>query len=225
MTENDSAKKNVEASLDVFLDQNADSLARYIRSRVRGDVSAVEDLFQETILHLVAYHGARGLPDGDEAVRLLFTMAYRRVVDWYDRAGKIDLYPPDAELLADATLEIEPSTAFDVEIVRQVDIERGLRRLTPPQRRALVLVYIDGMDYRTAATIMGLTVNGLKTHLRSAKARARQVNELTNYGNRPAPKEAHKCPGRTIARMLSTCWQDIATSIMLSPRDVRNAST
>lgn len=188
MTEHNSTKESGEDSLEGFLNLNADSLERYIRSRVRGDDSAVEDLFQQTILHLVAYHGARGLPDGDEAVRLLFTMAYRRVVDWYDRAGKIDLYPPDAELLADATLEIEPRKGFDEEIVRQVDIERALRQLTPLQQRALVLVYIDGMDYRTAATIMGLTINGLKTHLRSAKARARQLGELTNYG-KPASAE------------------------------------
>jgi RNA polymerase sigma factor (sigma-70 family) len=182
VTENSSAEESVGDSLEGFIHRNSDSLARYIRSRVRGDVRATEDLVQETILHLVAYHGECGLPDGTEAVRLLFTIAYRRVIDWYDRAGKIELYPPDAVLLADATLAIEPTKGFDEEIVRQVDIERGLRRLTPLQRRALVLVYIDGMDYRTAATIMGLTVNGLKTHLRGAKARARQLGELNNYG-------------------------------------------
>jgi DNA-directed RNA polymerase specialized sigma24 family protein len=37
------------------------------------------------------------------------------------------------------------------------------------------------MDYRTAAAVMGINVDGVKKHLRSAKKRARQLDELNAF--------------------------------------------
>lgn len=184
MTENDSVRAGGEESLAAFLEAQAGPLERFIASRVRGDAQAVEDVLQETLMDLVAYHDRKGgLPAGEEAIRLLFTIAKRRVVDWYGRTGKADLYLSDAALLADAAAGADLiDELIDETVIRRVDVARALARLTPPQQRALVLVYVDRLEYRTAAAVMGLSIDGLKTHLRSAKARARQLDELTGYG-------------------------------------------
>jgi RNA polymerase sigma factor (sigma-70 family) len=162
-------------------------LERFIAGRVRGDPQAVEDLFQQTIMYVVAYHDREGgLPAGEEAIRLLFKIAQRRIINWYERAGKADLYPSDAALLTEAAASVE---LIDEIVARRLDVARALVRLTPLQQRALVLVYVDDQDYQLAAAVMGISINGLKKHLRSAKARARQLDELTGYGKAPAGAE------------------------------------
>jgi RNA polymerase sigma factor (sigma-70 family) len=180
VTGNSSVPESGEELLAAFLEAHVGSLEKFIAGRVRGDAYAVEDLLQQTIMYVVASHDREGgLPAGEEAVRLLFTIARRRIINWYERNGKADLYPSDSALLAEAVVNVD---LIDETVIRQVDVARAMAQLTPRQQRALVLVYFDDLDYRTAAAAMGISVDGLKKHLSSAKARARQLDELTGYG-------------------------------------------
>lgn len=158
----------------------ANALRGYIARRVRGDAHAVQDLLQSSLMQMVAYQARRSSLDRDELVRILYTIAHRRVVDWYARAGNVLLCPSDDTLLTEAAVEAAVDLVDGVAV--RVDIERALVRLTPQQRRALVLVYIDGLERRTAAAVMGISVDGVKKHLANAKARARQLDELAGYG-------------------------------------------
>jgi RNA polymerase sigma factor (sigma-70 family) len=176
-----------EDPLAVFLNTQAGQLGRYIAQRVRGDAQAVRDLWQETITQLVAYHEKHGaLPPLPGAVGLLYRIAHCRIVDYYDRGRRTDLPVSDEELLARAAACAE---VLDEAVTRRVDLAQALKRLTPPQVRALTLVYIDDMEYARAAEVMGISVNGVKAHLSSAKTRARRLFELTGYGIDPTSGE------------------------------------
>jgi RNA polymerase sigma factor (sigma-70 family) len=168
------------ADLGEVVVAEAKALRGYIARRVRGDTGAVQDLLQAALMQMIAYNAKRGPLGRDELVRILYTIAHRRVVDWYDRVDNLLLCPSDDVLLTEAAVE----AAMDLvdSVAARVDIQRALERLSPQQQRALVLVYLDGLDRRTAAAVMGISVDGVKKHLAGAKARARQLDELAGYG-------------------------------------------
>jgi RNA polymerase sigma factor (sigma-70 family) len=180
---NGSLQEGGEDPLAALLQGHSQPLEAFIAHRVRGDGQAVEDLTQLTIMHVVAYHDRTGgLPPGDEAVRLLYKIAERRVYDWYQQRSahttRTVLCPSDSDLLTEAVSSTEP---IDESVARRIDLTRALSRLTPAQRRALVLVYVDGLSYQTAAAVMGISIDGLKGHLKRATQRARHLHELTGY--------------------------------------------
>jgi RNA polymerase sigma-70 factor (ECF subfamily) len=182
VTEDNILEEGSERVLAALLERHTQALRAFIARRVRGDTQAVEDLTQLTLLHVVAYHDRQGLPPGDQAVRLLYKIAERRVYDWYEqrstRTKKTVLCPSDSELLADAVSAVE---LLEETVTRRIDVERALARLTPPQQRALVLIYVDGLPYQTAAAVMGISLDGVKGHLQRATLRAQQLDELIGY--------------------------------------------
>lgn len=176
------------ADVGEALAAEANALHGYIARRVRGDAHAVQDLLQCSLMQMLAYLVHRGPLDRDEFVRILYRIAQRRIIDWYERAGRMLLCPSDDVLLAEAAARVDIDLVDGV--AARVDIERALSQVTPQQRRVLVLTYLDGLDRRTAAAIMGISVDGVKKHLASAKARARQLDELAGYGRPNASGEA-----------------------------------
>lgn len=182
MTVTGCVQEDGEDPLATLLNAHIQSLAAFVARRVRGDAQAVEDLTQLTLEHVVAYHDRKGLPPGDEAVWLLYKIAERRVYDWYEqrstRITKAILCPTDSELLTEAVAGVEP---LEETVARRVDVARALAQLTPPQQRALVLVYVDSLPCQTVAAVMGISVDGVKGHLKRARRRARNLNELIGY--------------------------------------------
>src|SRR5207244_2101320 len=72
VTENNSVQDGGEEPLAAILDAQAEALEKFIAGWVRGDPHAVEDVLQETIMGLMAFHDRKGgLPAGEEAVRRL----------------------------------------------------------------------------------------------------------------------------------------------------------
>ena len=76
--------------------------------------------------------------------------------------------------LREGLLVAEPSTT---DSLVDVDLQRALARLTPPQRVAIVLVHAHGHTYGEAARIMDLPVTAVTNHLTRGLARLRQFME------------------------------------------------
>lgn len=76
--------------------------------------------------------------------------------------------------LREGLLVAEPSTT-DSPV--DVDLQRALGRLTPPQRVAIVLVKAHGHTYGEAARIMDLSVTAVTNHLTRGLARFRLFME------------------------------------------------
>jgi RNA polymerase sigma-70 factor (ECF subfamily) len=57
----------------------------------------------------------------------------------------------------------------------RIDVDRALAKLPTEARAALVLCYVEGLSYSEIATVRGVTVNTVKTHLRRAKRLMRKL--------------------------------------------------
>ncbi|MFJ2723067.1 RNA polymerase sigma factor [Streptomyces sp. NPDC087437] len=126
----------------------------------------------------VAYfrHSWQGYHD---VVAPLFVIARRRVADWYEESGRAAELPGDAFLCE--TLDQYPPEDASTGLDMRVDLQKALARLPERQRQAVTLRYIDGLDRQSAATLMGIGVDGLKK-LTSAAIRAlRTMPELQDY--------------------------------------------
>ena len=164
----------------------ASSLARFIARRVRGDTHAVEDLTQEVLIQVGLYVTHRDL-SRSEMKRLAYKIAGDRIVDWYRRSGRSLLVPSDEVLLFEAVTDLTVGPADNV--ATSIDLKRALSRLTPQQRRTLALFYLDGLDRQSVADVMGISVDAVKKHLAKAKSKARQLDELAEYGRSRMPGE------------------------------------
>lgn len=63
-------------------------------------------------------------------------------------------------------------------LVRLLDVERSLRRLSPPHREAIFLVGMAGLSLREAATILDVSKDTV------ARRYNRGIQELVRYLNR-----------------------------------------
>lgn len=151
-------------------------LAGYVGRRVR-DETAVQDICQQV---WTAYF-RRSWQGYDDEVAPLFVIARRRVADWYEQSGKAAELPGDAVL--HETLDQQPygrseeSAQADV----RVDLQQALARLPKRHRQVVTLRYIDGLDRRTTATLMGIGIERLKKLTSAAIQELRAMPELQDY--------------------------------------------
>ncbi|MEK8168826.1 sigma-70 family RNA polymerase sigma factor [Streptomyces sp. M19] len=85
----------------------------------------------------------------------------------------------DLALLADA-LRAGPDVHQRVD--GRIDTTRALAALPPRQREALHLHYVDDLTVAQTATLMGVSVNGVKNLLKKALERLRTTVFLDSYG-------------------------------------------
>jgi len=154
-----------------------DAYARMVGTiiwRATGDHDAVEDLAQETFLRVF-----RGLPYFEARAKLstwICTVAHRVAVDHLRQAGRRrerQLLPDDEPdtLSFDqlpASRELDPEAAAVREQTDRV-IREGLRQLPEKYRLPLVYAAIDGLDYATIGTMLGVPLGTVKTLIFRAK--------------------------------------------------------
>ena len=137
--------------------------------RATGDGNAVEDLAQETFLRIF-----RALPYFDARAKLstwIYTIAHRVAIDHLRKAGR-SLEEPltvrdddrDALLLdrLPASDVIDPEAAPAREEIDRL-VRDGVAQLPEKYRLPLVYAAIDGLDYPTIASILGVPLGTVKT--------------------------------------------------------------
>lgn len=164
-----------DASADVaaWFDEALPRIYGYFIPRVGGRVAVAEDLTQETML--AAVRTDRG-PKSDESVMpWLYGIARHKLMDHYRRQERdrrvLGRQVPDDDVpegdyaLPDLDLESLP--------VRDAVIAT-LDAITPRQRAALVLRYLDGCDVPFVAASLGITVDAAESVLVRARAAFRR---------------------------------------------------
>jgi len=140
--------------------------------RVLGDGAAAEDVLQTAYLAL--WEQASTIDETKGSVEsLLMTIVHRRAVDaarararLQARSGDLAHDPPD-----------EDPTALD-QVVQSEDastVREALDALPEPQRRAVVLAYFEGMTYPEVAAAEGIPIGTVKSRMRLAMERLRDV--------------------------------------------------
>ena len=155
-----------DRAFEVVYDSLAPRLGSYLARRVR-DRAAVEDIVQQTFLHI---HRARGsFIAGAEVLPWAFAIARRLMID-NDRVAQRQ---KAIELDADHDMPMIASSAATGEEVLQAKqiagrIDAELARLSEPQRAAFELIKNEGLSLVQAAAVLGTTVTAVKLRVHRA---------------------------------------------------------
>lgn len=147
-----------EAEFRAFYDKTAPALRGYLR-RVLGNLSAADDLLQESYLRLLR----APLAPAEEAHRkhYLFRIATNLLTDHF-RAAKHSF----------ASLpEIPDAASAHRDLDVQRDLERFLSELKPRERELLWLAYVEGYRHDEIAEFMHLRAASIRPMLFRARAR------------------------------------------------------
>jgi RNA polymerase sigma-70 factor (ECF subfamily) len=140
-----------------LLDDIAPAIRQFVRRRI-DDPEEAKDVYQDI---LMALHGARRTYEPGRPFEPWFYAIARRVVS--RRRG--ERATRDSRELRPGTL---PEVPIEADGHARLELEEALRRLSPDQRQALVLLKIDGMSIARAAPLAGTTVGALKVRAHRA---------------------------------------------------------
>ncbi len=151
-----------ERFLDVY-DRYADAIYRHCFFRVFSKPRA-EELMQETFLRAWEYLGK-----GSEVRNMkafLYRIATNLIIDESRKRKEVSL-----EALAESSHEFEPSSDGERDMERQVfirEIFEEFRRLGSGEQSLLVMRYVDDLDPKEIAEILGVSANNVSVRLNRA---------------------------------------------------------
>ncbi len=160
-----------DTDLEGTVAEMAPRVLRYAVART-GDVSAGEDVAQESLEALVRHWRRSGPPESADA--FVFSIARRRAVRAVIRRR---LWVPIEEAFGRRDDAPDPE-ARAVARAEHVRVRTALARLSRKDREALLLVALGQMSTAEASVVLGLSLSATK--MRVHRARKRLVAELGN---------------------------------------------
>jgi RNA polymerase sigma-70 factor (ECF subfamily) len=155
-----------DSAFETVYDALAPRLAAYLGRRVR-DRAAVEDIVQQTFLHI---HRARGsfIP-GAEVLPWAFAIARRLMID-NDRVAQREKALDIGDDRRPPLLVTAPASGEELVHAQQTAgrLQAELARLTEPQRAAFELIKHEGLSLAQAAAVLGTTVTAVKLRVHRA---------------------------------------------------------
>jgi RNA polymerase sigma-70 factor (ECF subfamily) len=161
----------------VFYDQTLPRIYGYFLHRAGGNVTAAEDLTQETYLSAVRDIGRGRI--GADPERWLFGIARHKLLDHYRRQGRDQgLVVPWYDGIEDDVSLPSLDPTLEEDRARVVD---ALGRLPANQQAVMALRYLDGWSVPEVASALGKTVHAVESLL--ARGRAGFKRALTENGH------------------------------------------
>lgn len=159
----------------------ADPLFRFVLRRVRGSAEDAEEIVGEVFVTAIRHGG--GFDGRCSTFTWLCSLARGKITDRYRTATSAKRIPEESLMrLDDQTKGLlrnvhDPSLSPD-EIVEQLDrvrlVQAVLDSLSPEQREAVSLRYVEGFTIAEIATIMKRSEKAVERLLERAKVRPRQ---------------------------------------------------
>jgi RNA polymerase sigma factor (sigma-70 family) len=159
---------------------DVDRLAAYVRRRV-ASLDDADEIMQDAFL---ALYGRWNIGERiEDVLAWLFTVARRRIADWYRRRqGRPQLLPDAADAdagdlweLADARTETPGEEAERAEL--REAIMQAIAGLPDEQREVFLMTEVDGLAYREIAERTGVPLNTLLSRKRYAVLKLRRALE------------------------------------------------
>ena len=177
------------------------TLVAQIARASAGDQVALESLYDETsaLVYSVALRVLRDPSSASEVVVDVFARLAQRASTYDPQRGSpttwlamqtrtraIDRYRLDAKarsrevsLTAEMENEIRSSTEDSAEMSARDEVQRSVRAalalLTPPQRRVIEIAFYSGLSQSEIATLLGEPLGTVKTRVRAAMRRLREL--------------------------------------------------
>jgi RNA polymerase sigma-70 factor (ECF subfamily) len=163
------------------IEASVPALHRYASSLVSSDRQDADDLVQDCLVRALSQvpqqEARRASGDGQEPILpWLFTILHNLSVSRWRalRRRGIAVDPEDANLQTPATQEWAPARR---------DLLRGFEGLSPEHRQVLLLVSVEGLEYREVAAVLGVPIGTVMSRLSRARDALRAA---INGDERPA---------------------------------------
>ncbi len=149
--------------------EHIQSLRRYARA-LTGNHADADDLVQEALKRALVYlDGERQI---DNLRAYLFTILHNVRVDAlkkHPRAG--------SQVPVEETALVSGAASAADRVACQEAIQ-AMQRLSEEHRRVLLLIGVEGMSYREAATVLDLPIGTVMSRLNRARAALREILDL-----------------------------------------------
>lgn len=166
-------------ALALLYRRESGSVYRYALA-LAGDEAAALDAVQEAFAQLLRGPQAYQAGRGTLGAYLAGMARHQLLSQWRDSRRHV---PLDDSLDADEAAEPAPASDARLSLAQRQDhLWTAIRRLSWPQREALVLVDLQERSYEDAALIAGVSVDVLRTRLHRARQR---LADLLAVGERP----------------------------------------
>jgi RNA polymerase sigma-70 factor, ECF subfamily len=182
------AQQGDQMAFAALYEQYSPLVYRFLRRRLDGADEIVEDLTEDVFVKVyekIDRYVERGLP----FTAWLYRIAHNHLVDYLRSLPRMSASSLDA--VAEVP-ERAASAAFSRVLDRQ-SLAPAMARLTPEQRQAVELRFIEGMSVAEAARTMGRSDEAVK------KLQARALVNLRRYLDPPA--KTAPAPRVTMLRM------------------------
>lgn len=149
---------------------------RFLQSLIKTDEA--EDLNQEVWLSV--YRRIASLTDTSRFKTWLFQISRNRALDHFRSTKRMSEFH---EILKADVVEVIKSNEEDVEFENKVRLESALEEISIKLREAVVLNYLEGMDYEEIALITGCSVGTVKSRIHNGKLKIKELikQKLKNY--------------------------------------------
>lgn len=174
------ARGDEEATREV-MDAHLDPLFCFVRRRIGGSIEDAEEIAQDTLLTAceigLTYEGSCSV------TTWLCSLARLRISDFLAREGRLKRVPKEMLVRIDDesknALRLARDPDADLEqIVDQMDrvtmVQALLDTLTPEQREAMTMRYVEGFSVAEIARIMGRSEKAVERLLERAKEKPRK---------------------------------------------------
>jgi RNA polymerase sigma-70 factor (ECF subfamily) len=185
------AQQGDQTAFGSLYEQYAPLVYRFLRRRLDGDDEIVQDLTEDVFVKVyekLDRYVERGLP----FTAWLYRIAHNHLVDY------LRTLPRMSATTLDAVAEVPEraaSAAFS-RVLDQQSLEPALARLTPEQRQAVELRFIEGMSVAETGDAMGRSDEAVK------KLQARALANLRRYLAPPAAAPSRAPIARPAANVL-----------------------
>lgn len=164
------AQQGDQMAFAALYEQYSPLVHRFLRRRLDGSEEVVEDLTEDVFVKVyekLDRYVERGLP----FTAWLYRIAHNHLVDYLRTLPRMSAHSLDdvAEIA-----EVAATAAYSRVLDRQA-LEPALARLTPEQRQAIELRFIEGMSVAETASNMGRSDEAVK------KLQARALANLRRY--------------------------------------------
>ena len=154
-----------------LIEEHIPRLRRYARALLRSDVSAADDLVQETLARAVAKQHL--WEPGTNLRAWLFTLMHNQFVN--------DVRLSAREGIAvdiDDFHNVMASTSDPSASVLLRDLERGLAGIAVEQRQVILLVGLEGMHYEEVAQILAVPIGTVRSRLSRGRHSLRKLMDM-----------------------------------------------
>lgn len=142
--------------------------------RILKNTQNAKDITQETFIKV--YLHRKEIDPEKNLKTWIFTIATNTAYDFLrarKRKLEVDIDKQDETFPFPQTYYPEEGTALDV--------ERALERINIEYKKALLLFYQQGFEYKEIAEILEIPINTVKTHISRGKEQLKEI--LKDYGN------------------------------------------